>query len=171
MIKPKDENAPANHVYVGSTTQKLNKRFSTHKSQYKRWLNGDNKKNCSSFRLFEIYGINDCVIIQLDECDIEHRKKHEAYWIGFHEGVNVIRYNYDWEQGKGQYFKEYWQNPENKARLAQNMRKYYQNPENKARHDKYMREYRARKKAELLAKSNHTMAEYLDKLPNEEPQS
>jgi len=62
-------------VFIDCTTQPLNKRFSFHKSEYKRWLADRNKKyNC----VFHLLQHPDCYIelIEKVECnDIEHLLK------------------------------------------------------------------------------------------------
>ena len=56
--------------YVGSTIQGLAERMGGHRSNYKKWKIGKVAK-CSSFDLFDKFGIESCKIILLEEysCD------------------------------------------------------------------------------------------------------
>jgi hypothetical protein len=55
--------------YVGSTVQGLAERMGGHRCNYKKWKKGG--KNCSSFDLFDRFGVENCKIILLEEypCD------------------------------------------------------------------------------------------------------
>ena len=55
--------------YIGSTRkQYLSQRMDTHRSAYKRWKNGKGEFR-TSFNVFEKYGIENCSIILLEQCD------------------------------------------------------------------------------------------------------
>jgi len=159
-------NCDVNNVYVGSTTQRLRQRWAEHKSGFIRWRNGVHT-NCSSFRLFEKYGVENCTIIEIEQCSIETRKERESYWIGFHNAVNQFRLSITAHGGSKEYWSEYSiQHREernkmaieyyNKNREELNKNKNEWRKENRDKHNEYMRSYRARKKAENLAKSGCT---------------
>ena len=61
-----------NKMYIGSTTQPLYKRFNDHKSKYKHWKNGKDKK-ITSYDLFEEFGIDNCKIELIEEFACENR--------------------------------------------------------------------------------------------------
>lgn len=71
-------------IYVGSTSMShVNKRFTLHKSSYKKWLRGLSSYY-TSFELFEDYGIENCKIELIEEIEISDRKelfKRENFWI------------------------------------------------------------------------------------------
>ena len=58
------------YIYIGSTIKTLKERFNKHKSDYKFYLNENNRK-VSSFKLFNTHGIENCAIelIELYPCD------------------------------------------------------------------------------------------------------
>ena len=70
--------------YVGSTGQKLNRRFSKHKSN-KRIGQG----TCSSRKL----NLENSIIYPLEECNETDRTEREKYWINKLECVNVRKLN------------------------------------------------------------------------------
>jgi len=131
-------------VYIGSTTMSLRNRWSMHKSHFKQWQNG-NYGNCSSYRLFEKYGVNNCTYIEIEQCPLENRKERESYWIGFHNGVNVRKLTITEHAGSHEYWREY----DAKRR---------KNPEYRAKQAEHKRDYYARKKAEKLT-SQQTKAD------------
>ena len=64
--------------YVGSTSQKLYKRFSKHRCDH--YI----KQNCSSCLLNLEYAI----IYELEDCEEDVRKEREKYWINNLDTVN-----------------------------------------------------------------------------------
>lgn len=61
--------------YIGSTRQRLAKRWSDHVSSYKKGLN-----TCNSRLLFDKYGVDNCLITLIDEKElptIEHALREE----------------------------------------------------------------------------------------------
>jgi len=121
-------NCNINDIYVGSTTQTLRQRFSLHKCNYNRWKN-DIGGTCSSYKLFEKYGVDNCTIIEVERCCLQTRKERESYWIGFHNGVNERRLTITAHRNSPQ-----WDN------------------ENRETHNQQNRNYRARKRAAKLAR-------------------
>ena len=72
-----------NECYIGSTTQTLSDRMCGHRADYKKWKAG--KVNmCSSYLLFEKYGVENCKIelIEIFSCSCrDELNKREGYWI------------------------------------------------------------------------------------------
>lgn len=64
--------------YVGSTKQKLYKRFSAHKR-----INN----NCSS----KLLNIHNSIIYSLEECEESERHEREKYWINKLDTVNLCK--------------------------------------------------------------------------------
>jgi len=54
-------------VYIGSTTQPLSKRFSQHRTDYKRWKSGEAKKSTTSFEIFENCGVENARILLIEK--------------------------------------------------------------------------------------------------------
>jgi len=81
-----------NKQYIGSTTQTLTKRLSTHKKDYKRWVAGT--KRCGSIR--ELYNDESEVkIFLIEDYPCERKEQLEArerYWIENIEGGCVNKY-------------------------------------------------------------------------------
>ena len=82
------ENSDA--VYIGSTTYKLERRFSCHNIKYSSFQRGDKKAYCSSF---EVLKHGDCHIEELEKIeDVESRSdlhSRERYWISENRAVAV----------------------------------------------------------------------------------
>ena len=51
-----------NDIYVGSSCDTLSNRFCKHKSHYKKWKEGDKRRYCSSYILFDQVGVENCKI-------------------------------------------------------------------------------------------------------------
>jgi len=95
-----------NLCYIGSTNQKINQRYSNHKSNYKVWKAGGKMGHCSSFDIFDAVGIENCKIELLEEA--ETLKDREKFYIKTMECVNRNIPN----RGK----KEYYQDNRDKCR-------------------------------------------------------
>ena len=87
--------------YVGSTTQKLNKRFNNHKSHKKKG------HYCSSSKL----NLENCIITQLEQCNPEQRTERERYWINEIDCVNQRKLNFDNNEYMKGYLKLDWYCP------------------------------------------------------------
>ena len=101
--------------YVGSTTMKLYERLSCHRSDKK------SGKNCSSSKL----NLYNCIITQLESCDLEQRKERERYYINEIDCVNQRKLNgVDKDKQK-----EYRQKnkDKNKDKYKDKKKEYYQN--------------------------------------------
>ncbi len=81
---------------VGSTKQKIDDRLSRHRADKRIG------KYCSSSKL----NLDNCMIIELESCDLEQRKERERYYINNIDCVNQNKLNFDKDKQK-QYHKEY----------------------------------------------------------------
>jgi len=120
--------------YVGSTTQKLNVRLCGHRSS-KNYGRAD----CSSSKL----NLYNCIIILLEQCNLEDRKERERYWINEIDCVNQLKLNCDKEKMK-EYRKEWYQKKKENKRKKDN--EYYHKNKDKI-NEKRREKYRRRKKA------------------------
>ena len=108
-------NCDINDIYVGSTTRRLRQRWNGHKCNFGKWQNGV-RGGCSSFRLFEKYGVENCTIIEVERCDVENKFQRERYYFDTIECVNEIRPFVSTQQHrmeKREYCKE-WRKKNNK---------------------------------------------------------
>ena len=63
----KIESSLGDKVYIGSTINTyLSQRYQLHISEYKRWKKGETHKT-SSYELFDLYGVENCQIVLLEE--------------------------------------------------------------------------------------------------------
>jgi len=86
--------------YVGSTTQELAQRLRSHRSDQR--LARPNKYYSSS--KLNLYN---CIIIELESCDLEDRMEREKYWINKLDTVNDRKLNGVDKDKKKEYNKEY----------------------------------------------------------------
>ena len=89
----------SNQCYIGSTINELRYRFRQHKGAYKQWKNGKKIKPCSSFDLFEKYGLEQCQILLVKEYEIfdkKHLRIYEQLWLSKLRPVNVNKVNSFW---------------------------------------------------------------------------
>lgn len=92
-------------IYIGSTTQQLNKRFQKHLSQYKIWKS-KKQRYTTSFEVFDKYGIENCQIILLESVNAKNKEElhaREAHYIKTLECVNKNipnRTKKEWESEK-----------------------------------------------------------------------
>lgn len=101
-------NCDVNDVYVGSTIQPLTKRLKGHRGHYNFWLKG-RTTFCSSFQLFDKYGVENCAIIEIEQCPIEMRKEREAHWIGVYASLNKNKLTFERKEYMVEYNRTYKQ--------------------------------------------------------------
>lgn len=126
-------------IYIGSTTQLLNKRFSKHKCDYKNYLLGKYHYVTS----FEIFKYDDVYIelIEYYPCNnIEELCKREGELIRIHNCVN--------KNISGRTKKEYYE--ENRDYLIDKNKTYQKI--NKDKHNEYCEKYRKNNKNKILEK-------------------
>jgi hypothetical protein len=138
--------------YYGSTINKMSKRFSGHIQHYKKWKQGG--KNCTSFSLFEEFGIDNCKIelVELFPCNskIELYKK-EGEYIKNNDCVNkcVPRRTYkeylvDNKEHEIERHRQYHE--ANKQKVNEKHRQYYEANKQKV-NEKQRQYYEANKEA------------------------
>ena len=103
-------------VYIGSTIQKLSKRLSNHRCDYKKYLNNKHSY-VSSFKIIENDNNN---IFLIEDCPCERKEQlhaRERYWIENIQCVNMTiptRTIKEWyednKENKIKTVKEYYQN-------------------------------------------------------------
>src|SRR5580693_4170896 len=88
-------NNKSDEIYIGSTIQKLSKRYNQHKEKYKKYKNSEEKDfYMSSFDLFNKYGIEECKIVEIKKYDVIDRKHlflYELLWINKLKSNNKIQ--------------------------------------------------------------------------------
>jgi len=75
--------------YIGSTFNRLHKRFEEHKSRYKKYLEDNTQKKCSIIPYFEKYDVKNFKIdliksykvIREHKMDFKHLSAYETLWI------------------------------------------------------------------------------------------
>jgi len=157
----------SDEVYVGSTFNKLNQRFSSHKSHYrecKKWK----KSMESSKTLFEKYGIENTKIMKIREYNVvdkKHLRAYEQLWINyFKHCVNKICSFNPLKKHLHKIYKKEWANtpqvkkqrktfrdiPINKVNSSIKHKKYYQ--KNKELIKKKNKDYYHQNKKEVGAR-------------------
>ena len=119
--------------YYGSTVQSLAVRMAEHRRKYKIHRTCQKGTSCTSYQLFEEYGIENCKIelVEAYPCTSkEQLRKGEGYHIQQHECVNKVipgrtlqEYHQDCKDFISQKCKEYYQH--NKEHMQQKRRVYY----------------------------------------------
>ena len=101
-------------IYVGSTTKEyLSQRMDTHRGQYKHWKSGKTTKITTSFKLFDEYGFENCMIelLEAKSCSDNHEKiQLEAKHIRELDCVNKVipgRTRADYRKDNKDKIKEY----------------------------------------------------------------
>ena len=94
-------------VYIGSTKKKyLSSRWSDHRSMYRRKVGG----HCASYELFDEYGMDNCKIQMLEECDDTLRYERERHWITTTPNcINIVKNTHLTRDEKRQYHAEWFQ--------------------------------------------------------------
>ena len=95
-------NGDADDIYIGSTTKQfLSQRMTKHREDYRIWLNHDKSINLlpyrikylTSYKVFEKYGIENCIITLLESVNVntlDELKAREAYYIKTMNCVNKV---------------------------------------------------------------------------------
>ena len=96
--------------YVGSTILKLNQRLSGHRRDKKSVVH-----YCSSSKL----NLHNCIITELERCNLEERKERERYHINNIDCVNDKKLNFDALQWKKEYREQ------NKEKQKEYLKEYY----------------------------------------------
>jgi len=83
--------------YIGSTFNRLSKRFETHRANFNRWLEGK-RSSCSCFPYFEKHGIENFKIVLIKDYEVcrahvkdrRHLEAYETLWICRTKCVNEV---------------------------------------------------------------------------------
>lgn len=69
-----------NHIYIGSTTNTIEQRYTRHMYAYNNWLRG-HRIDTYAIKIFAMYGFDncECVLIETIEDKTELRKKEVMY--------------------------------------------------------------------------------------------
>jgi len=84
--------------YIGSTFNRLSKRFEEHRNLYNRWKDGKRKTSFSCFPYFDKYGIENFKIVLIKSYDVcrahkkdrKHLEAYETLWICKTKCVNKV---------------------------------------------------------------------------------
>lgn len=99
--------------YIGSTFNRLSKRFEKHRDNYYAWKKGKPKTFCSCFSYFDKYGINNFKIILIKSYNVcrthnkdrRHLEAYETLWINKSKCVNkILPISYLQKERKKQYY-------------------------------------------------------------------
>jgi len=138
-------------IYIGSTCQPLSKRMTTHRNDYKKFING----KCGKITSFELIKLGDAIITLIEDFPCERKEQlhaRERYYIELNKDicVNKIRPTITQEERKDYKNKWYESNKEeiaeqhkifrqeNKDLMAERNKVYYQN--NKEKIAKYKKQ-------------------------------
>ena len=162
-------------IYVGSTAKHyLSQRFQQHKNDYKKWKQ-TNVKKITSFDVFDLYGIDNCKIVLIEDypCTSKDQKNaKEGHYIKELNCVNKVipgRTKKEYYEDNKKQIKEYYEDnkkqiieyqkeyrQDNKDIIAERKKEYRQDnkekikeykQDNKDKIKEYQKEYRQKKKA------------------------
>jgi hypothetical protein len=134
-------------VYIGSTTQKLNNRYSEHKCHYKAFKNGTRKHCTASYKVFDAYGVENCIIEAIEYVDdVDSLASRERYHFdNTPNKVNQLRMAMT-EAEYAEYFKNHYQ--QNKEEILERHKQYRE--ANKAAISEYMKNHYQQNKETIL---------------------
>jgi len=146
-----------NDIYVGSSSDTLSNRFCRHKSDYKKWKEGDKTRYCSSSILFDLVGVDNCKIelIKNFPCNSKAELNRE-------EG-RIMRENKDIIVNRklaGRTQKDWFE--DNKEQITQYKKEYYEH--NKKEISEKTKEYREVHKKEIYERTNKYKKEHKEQL-------
>ena len=125
-------------IYIGSTIKHyLCERMAEHRKDYKRWKTEISKNKCTSFDIFDKYGVENCKIILLEKINLDSRdelKAKEGYYIRTLNCVN----KYIPDRTQKEWGKEYYIN--NKDYIDKRNKEYRE--ANKEKLSEYHKQYR-----------------------------
>jgi hypothetical protein len=163
--------------YIGSTFNRIHKRFQGHKAQFNSWVKDKNNKKikkCAIFKYFEKYGIENFKIIliksynvvRINQKDHKHLHAYELLWINRSKNcVNeLLPFNplkkLEYKEQKKKYYKENKNklaeqqkeySEKNKEKIAEYQKKHYKN--NKQKIAEQQKNYKENNKEAISAKS------------------
>ena len=148
--------------YIGSTFNRLSKRFERHRLSYTGWLKDKNRKKCSCYPYYKKYGIENFKIVLIKSYEVcrehvkdrRHLEAYETLWINRHRG-KCCNKNSPVEYLKKEKDSEYYYN--NKEQKCKYQKEYAE--KNKKHIDEYQKEYRKENRSRL----NRQRKEYVEK--------
>jgi len=168
-----------NDIYVGSTSDTLSNRFCRHKKDYKLWKEGDKRRYCSSYILFDQVGVDNCKIelIKNFPCNSKTELHREEGRV-MRENKEIIvnkrlagrtqkeydeehkeknkEYRDEHKEEKKEYNKEYYE--EHKEKIIEKNKEYYE--EHKEKRKEKRKEYYEHHKEEISEKMKEYHKEY-----------
>ena len=69
------------NIYVGSTMGTLKQRMHSHKTNYKRYMNGKSKGKCKAYEIIQNDDYEWEIIEEIDDCDNNKLTERETYYI------------------------------------------------------------------------------------------
>ncbi len=146
--------------YIGSTFNRLSKRFEFHIKNYHQWKKGTPKTFCSCFPYFDKYGVDKFKIILIKSYEVcrthnkdrRHLEAYETLWINKSKCVNKILPICYLRKEKGKQYRE-----QNKDKIKE----YYE--KNKDKILEYDKEYRQKNKDKLSEKAKEYHEKNKDK--------
>ena len=117
--------------YIGSTFNRLSKRFEMHRGNFNRWLKDKTKSKCACYPYFEKYGIENFKIVLIKSYEVcrehikdrRHLEAFETLWINRHRG-KCCNMNAPLRLLKKEKKKEYRE--KNKELIAEKKKKHYE---------------------------------------------
>lgn len=126
--------------YIGSSFNKINKRWTYHKTDYNKYLNDDRKPASAIYPYFKEFGIKNFEIKELKKYNVidnNHLKMYEQLYINKYKPVNIINpFNILASVNKKIYTNKYYQ--EHKEEKSEYSKQRYAN--NKEYFDNYVKE-------------------------------
>ncbi len=135
--------------YVGSTTRKLNERLGGH-----RYAKKTRNSYCSSSKL----NLYNCIIIELEHCNLEDRTEREKYYINEIDCVNERKLNFDKDK-----INEYLKARREKNKDIANEKQREYRKKNKEKLNKKQREYREKNKDKINQRDREYRKEWYQK--------
>jgi hypothetical protein len=163
-------NGEEGDIYIGSTTKELLcQRMASHRCDYKRWKNGNDKK-ITSFDLFDKYGLGNCKIILIENVNAKSKDElisRESFFIKSLNCINKIipdRKREEWVKDNidrlKEYNNEYYE--DNKEKIKEYHKEYNEN--NKDKKKEYNHEYRENNKDKVKKYNNEYSNANKDKI-------
>tara|TARA_R110000868_G_scaffold53158_1_gene167141 strand:- start:53 stop:631 length:579 start_codon:yes stop_codon:yes gene_type:complete len=112
-------------TYIGSTIRTMNNRMSSHKNQYKRWLEGKSYY-CSSFDIIKNENYELLIIEEVKKETEEECREREQWWIEFYGKDNLVnkRNSNGWNLKYNKIYQKIYRN-QNKEIIKQQQKQNY----------------------------------------------
>ena len=160
----KIESHSGDKVYIGSTTkQYLSQRMAKHRQSYKVWKDGGDVSRVTVYGMFDEYGLENCDIILLENCDchsVDELRAREAHYIKSMNCVNKViplRTDKEYRDANKVHKKEYDEiyRRENKDKKRETDKAYRESHQDELRQSK--KEYREANLDSIKAKKKRIL--------------